>query len=123
MLQLLKIIRLCKCATLFIFTVFEFQLEAEQEIPTAVQTWIINNRICGDNETLEFNRVTCDGFTIFVYIVAAKSVGLTKETFNSQKTSTKEKRPTQDPPPVVQELAAGAAWQCIFLCTTFYNLV
>ncbi|KAK3086074.1 hypothetical protein FSP39_013084, partial [Pinctada imbricata] len=56
----------------------------KHNFPVEVQKWIIGKRMPPDTETLQKAKVTA-GQSLFLYLVSAKSVGLTREEFNARK--------------------------------------
>ncbi|XP_052816641.1 ranBP-type and C3HC4-type zinc finger-containing protein 1-like isoform X2 [Mya arenaria] len=56
----------------------------KHSFPVEVQRWIIGQRIPMDNETLAQCRVKNHGYTCFLYLMSAKSVGLSREEFRKK---------------------------------------
>jgi len=51
----------------------------KHSFPMEVQNWIVGQRIPLDHETLAQCRIKADGHSVYLYLVTAKSVGLSKE--------------------------------------------
>ena len=52
--------------------------------PLEVQKWIIGNRICGDEEMLSKCEVNCSGHTLYLYLLSARAVNISREDYKRQ---------------------------------------
>lgn len=59
----------------------------KHDFPMEVQRWIIGKRVRADKETLVHLEITGPGHTLYLYLVTARSVGLTQENYEQEKFS------------------------------------
>ena len=52
--------------------------------PPEVQKWIIGKRICKDEETLSKCEVNCSGHTLYLYLLRASAVNISREDYKRQ---------------------------------------
>ncbi|KAK3586744.1 hypothetical protein CHS0354_014775 [Potamilus streckersoni] len=66
--------------------------------PIEIQKWIIGKRLVDDKETLAKCKVTTEGHSVYLYLVSARSVGLTKDDFQNRMARLLKEEPPMPPP-------------------------
>ena len=94
----------------FVTVLFLSQVFERYDFPLQLQRFVINKRLPKDNETLHFLGVRTAGTRIYLYLIAAKSIGLKskkeiKEEAKEVATQTDQRFLPQVMPP--QELVRG----------------
>ena len=57
----------------------------KHDFPIEVQRWIIGKRVREDKEKLGHLEITECGHTVYLYLVTARSVGLTRDNYEQGK--------------------------------------
>ena len=70
----------------FVFFNFLLQVMLKHNFPIEVQRWIIGKRLIENNQLkLSQCGVKTPGHTLYLYLVTARSVGLTRQHYDTQK--------------------------------------